>query len=389
MLPIDAETLAIVFWNAVNDGNIELTKQILSQRPALFDEARATPGIYLKEAARNDDVAMLEVLVSAGANVSAPEDAFAPEGAVYTAACEGSKNAVQWMLQHGAKINHVVKGVNRCLALSSAARNGHLDVVKMLVEHGGNFNYVWAEHNPLSMAIMYNKKEVADYLRSVGAKVPGELDGWEPRKEVEAGIDEKAVLEHIHEVLGPTRPLALREILPTHPSIALHLVDAGGVKILISSGMSSKPQKVPKDAADWRYTELVLWLPGRWPLDEKSLSTADNYWPIEWLRRIALFPHQNQTWIGGPYGVFDNEDPTQPLGPGVKFTSVLIIASPMPYGRKQLPDGNQIVFYDVFPLYPEERELERQKGILALMDRFTLHRITAKDALSRKNVAID
>src|SRR4051794_19704269 len=114
----DLETLAGEFWDAVGDGNVEFVKQVIGHRPAFFYEIGVSPNRYLKEAARNDDVAMLNALAAAGADISAPEDSYAPEGPIYTAAGIGAECAVRWFAERGAVINHVVNSVNRCLALS-------------------------------------------------------------------------------------------------------------------------------------------------------------------------------------------------------------------------------------------------------------------------------
>ena len=54
---------------------------------------------------------------------------------------------------------------------------GYFDIVKLLVERGAAVNACWALHTPLDFAIGYNKNNVADYLRSVGAKTAMELQG--------------------------------------------------------------------------------------------------------------------------------------------------------------------------------------------------------------------
>ena len=86
------------------------------------------------------------------------------------AASEGHIEIVRWLLQQGEKINFEVDGKPRCMSLSFAATNGHLDVVKLLVQHGASLTTAFQGNTPLSQAEAYGHSEVAEYLRSVGAK---------------------------------------------------------------------------------------------------------------------------------------------------------------------------------------------------------------------------
>ncbi len=379
------------FITAVESGDVASVRRIWTSTPELLAGTTLTIDNYLEDAARRDDVAMMTALCELGAQINTPVYGRGPEGIINQASTNGAIKVVRWLLSRGATLNHQVNGIIRCHALAGAAMNGHLEIVKLLIEHGAVFNYDWKDRNPLSLAMLYGQNEVVDYLKSKGALEPWQLrgdpyPGWTPA--ADTSTFDSQILEHIKEHLGSPQPLSLREILPCDPPITIHIVDVDEIKILVTSGMSLKAQNVPEKKDEWKYSELVFWLRGHWPLDEKSLSKPEYYWPIEWMRRIALFPHLNATWVGGLYAVFDNEDPPQPLAPGIPFTSVLVIASPADYGILELPDRNRIVFYDMFPLFPEERELERQQGIEALMSRFDEYSIIAADSIARTNVAL-
>jgi ankyrin repeat protein len=115
----------------------------------------------------------LELLINHGADVNAPSPLTGhPEGSLASAASSGSLECVAILLRHGAKVNHIVNGKVRCSALTGAAMEGSLDIVKMLVEHGADLTASWAGQNALSIALLYGKQDVADYLRSVGMKMP-------------------------------------------------------------------------------------------------------------------------------------------------------------------------------------------------------------------------
>ena len=112
----------------------------------------------------------VELLVAQGADVNRPSNSTdsvpSPEGPIVKAADSGHLDVVRYMLDQGAKINHVVNGRVRCRALAGAAIGGHLDVARLLVERGAEINAVWAEMTPLDHAVVWGRDEVAAYLQS-------------------------------------------------------------------------------------------------------------------------------------------------------------------------------------------------------------------------------
>ena len=78
-----------------------------------------------------------------------------------------------------------------------------------------------------------------------------------------------------------------------------------------------------------------------------------------------------------------SRDPVEPLAPGLKFDSLLLIP------EKQFVNtaGRTVQLYRLIPLYPEERELDLQQGIAALMR--ALDRVSTPFIvdLKRKNAA--
>jgi uncharacterized protein len=358
---------------------------------SLAETLRANPGILqqgkvillLKYAAGKDDPALVSLLVEHGADVNTPESDSMPEGAIYTAAMNGAARTVEWLLSHRARINQVVDGVTRCLPLAVAIRQGHLEVVKLLVEHGADVNAVWAGQNALSTALTYKQEAIANYLREKGAREPAQLGETPPKTD-----EPTAIVRHIEEHLGKPEPLVLREIVPGEPSIALHVVRLRHKLALVTEGMSSRPMKVPRGGEAYRFAELVMYLPAKWPLTEEALRDPNHFWPVEWLRKIARYPHDHKTWLGGKVAVIANGEPPEPLAPATKMTCLLVVAGGGDFGRLALPDGRQIVFYEVFPLYTEERDLEKDKGTEALLQLFEKNRIKPIVDMDRKNVAL-
>jgi hypothetical protein len=160
-----------------------------------------------------------------------------------------------------------------------------------------------------------------------------------------------------------------------------------GQVALVTTGMSDRPMTVPKGQEKYRYAELVIYLPADWPLTDKALNDPRSFWPIEWVRRIARYPHDNHTWLGGPSAIIANGEPPKPLAPNTKLTCMLVLVESSDFGTLSLPDGREIVFYSLFPLYTEERDFEKRKSTGHLLHLFQKHEIDTVVDIHRPNVA--
>jgi hypothetical protein len=367
---------------AMDNRDAVAVRSLLAQH---LDELKEKGWLHrlFHHAATEDYVEMLPLFVEFGVDINAPEDYDSPEGTIYYAACAGAVHVVRWLLEHGAQITYQFEGVTRCVTLMGACASGHLEVVKLLVEQGGaDINAVWCGHTPLSNALMYGKKEVAAYLRSKGALEPWQLGAEQPP------VQPDAILEHIERHLGKPNPLALQEIVPGDPAISIHVVPMPDRVALVTNGMSARPMTVPAGAEAYRYAELVMYLPRDWPLGQQALGDPRHAWPIHWLRRIARYPHEHHTWLGGPSAIFANGEPPQPLAPNTQLSCLLLTTEASDFGTLGLPDGRRVEFYTVHPLYTEERDLEKQKGVPHLVGLFLEHHIRMVVDLHRPNVAL-
>jgi hypothetical protein len=367
---------------AITHGDVATARRVLTEH-AQEISADNDLNRYLRAAARKDQVRTVSLLVEFGADIHAPDghgDPPAPEGVLDDAASNGAINVVRWLLEHGSRLNYEVNGKTRCLALSGAVIEGHLDVVRLLVEHGAAINAVWAGKNALSFAILYGQKAIEEYLRSQGAVEPTQLGNKQE-------TSKNPIVDHIKKYFGKPEPLALREIVPNDPSIAIHVARKPDRLALVTNGMSARPMVVPKGREDLQFAELVMCLPPDWLVGEKALQDANYGWPYHWLRPIGRYPHQNQTWLGGPVAIFANGEPPAPLAPNTKLSCLLAITSDWEGDWLHLPGGKVIAFYSVYPLFTEERDLEKQKGVEHLLKLFQEHDISMTVDLNRVNVA--
>jgi len=140
------------------------------------------------------------------------------------------------------------------------------------------------------------------------------------------------------------------------------------VYTLITSGMSDQPMTVPPGAEEFRLAELMICLPGNWPMQEVDFVNDDNYWPIRWLKQLARMPHQLSTWLG--YGhTIPNGDPPQPFAANTKMETMLITypyTATEEFARLEVAPGTKINFYSLIPLHPVESEFKLAQGIEVL-----------------------
>ncbi|TXT22070.1 MAG: ankyrin, partial [Planctomycetota bacterium] len=354
-------------YQALESGDVSEARQRFAEHP----ELRSNTGVLLSQlddAAYRGDLPIVKVLVEMGADFNAPRDKHAVMGAIYSAAMGRATNVVAWLLEQGARVNVECDGVIRSPPLISASRDGYLDIAKHLIAHGAVFNAVWGGKTCLSHALECGQQEVADYLRSIGAKLPEELEAPQP-----ADPNRDGLIEHVSWHLGQPQRDVIQEFIPNTPSVAIHVIrnEDEREQILFTVGMSSLPMTVPPGGEAYQYAELVLRLPLDWPLSTKSFDIAEDFWPIEWLRRVAFYPYQNQTWLGGPYTIIANGEPPEPFAPNTKMSCLMLLANPSEFGRWTRPtDGAEVVFYDLFGLYTEERDLELREGLPELLNRF-------------------
>jgi hypothetical protein len=287
-------------------------------------------------------------------------------------------------LDHGAKIDN--RGGTRGTTLIGAVNSGSVELVKLLLARGAEVNATYDKppKNALSHALMYGHEEIAKLLRAHGAIEPRS----EPAKKPVTLRDE--IFSHVTKNIGPVQELELAEIVPGVVSVAIHVVPpAKGRKhiTLFTTGMSDREMTVPRGDEEYRFAELLMQLPSDWPLTLEAFKDPNNYWPIEWISRIAHYPHEDDSWLGGSHAIIANEEPPERFAPNTGFTCMLLLTEDTKFGRLRTKSGRIINFYTMIPLYTEERDLERERGTPHLLRLFQKHEISTVVDIKRLNVA--
>ena len=87
-----------------------------------------------KTAVRSEDVARLDALLDAGADINAIDEHG--QTGLMIAARDGKTAAVRWLIEHGANLNHTAK--YHLSALMLAVINGRDAIVGILVDAGAD-----------------------------------------------------------------------------------------------------------------------------------------------------------------------------------------------------------------------------------------------------------
>jgi predicted Zn finger-like uncharacterized protein len=192
---------------------------------------------------------------------------------------------------------------------------------------------------------------------------------------------------HITAHVGKVETIS-HEILSEFVHVDVHLVAPTEEKpywTLITSGMSNLPMAIPEGAEAPRFAEVMISLPPDWPIHSKD---GRHDWPIGWLRWLARFPHEYQTFLGWGHTV-PNGDPAEPFADDTGLCCALLLNPalvPVDFLELRFDDEKTIHFYAFVPLYKEEVAFKLKHGSEPLVER--LARIGATELLDvrRKNV---
>lgn len=140
---------------------------------------------------------------------------------------------------------------------------------------------------------------------------------------------------------------------------------------LRTSGVSERPLAVPKSMDDYRYTELLLYLPSTWELVDDT-SPEDTWWPARLLKHLGRFIHEQQTFFepGASVAVVE---PGETYVPGTLVSGALLLSPSLetPEFDRLSICGMPCRFLWVHPITEAEMNLKierRSNALIALMN---------------------
>lgn len=139
---------------------------------------------------------------------------------------------------------------------------------------------------------------------------------------------------------------------------------------LVTMGMGAHRMNVPQELADMHLerAELAVSLPPDWKLDSGEERW---YWPVRWLKLLARLPIEEDSWLGWGHTI---SNPGQlPFAENTGFSGLILLTPPAEAGQRtvcRLPDGDEVNFYDMVPLYREELDYKISASAEELLDLF-------------------
>ena len=197
------------------------------------------------------------------------------------------------------------------------------------------------------------------------------------------------ITAHVEQHVGKIGTV-LHEIVSDLVHVDVHHVEPTAERnfhTLVTTGMSDRPMKTPEEASGAAYAELCISLPPSWPLTQEAFKDDANYWPVRWLKMLARFPHEYDTWLGHLHSM-PNGDPPKPLSPDTKLSGVLLvppILAPPEFWSLDVRPGKTVRFFAIVPVYAEEMEFKLKHGGDALLDQFDEHDVSELLDLRRAN----
>jgi hypothetical protein len=195
------------------------------------------------------------------------------------------------------------------------------------------------------------------------------------------GENMEDISNHIEKYVGEIESV-YHELISDKVHIDVHWVKPSAAypfHVLVTSGMSDKPMTVPEGFEEYRYAELCVILPADWKLDSdlkesepSPFDDEENYWPIRWLKLIARFPHEYDTWMGWGH-TMPNGRTAEPFADNTKLGCMLLMPAidlPEEFAQLEINEDKTIHFYALYPLYKEEMDYKLQEGTNALIEKF-------------------
>ena len=181
------------------------------------------------------------------------------------------------------------------------------------------------------------------------------------------------VISHLRRHFGEIHEFSLQEIVGC---LRIHIVPSAASReciLLATSGAS-----VYGESAKY---ELLVVLPKDWDL--RDIDDRHSFWPVDCLRAVADCGARIEPEDTFSYGEADEEKEDI-----AGFSGFIVLPELNDYGKLVLDNGDVIQFLLLIPLYREEIDLARSRGVYALLSLFRENNIDIVLNANRINVGL-
>ena len=153
--------------------------------------------------------------------------------------------------------------------------------------------------------------------------------------------------------------------------------------LLVTFGAGAMPMNVPKDSELPPRAEYLIRLPADWDIQSGDESSA---WPVRLLMNISALPEAEQSY--NAWGHTFSFAEGAPFADNTSLCAAMLTGMNDREGQCRLTSGENVIFYEVIPLYAEELEFTAEHGAVALFDEFIRYHIPRVVTIQRPNAAI-
>ena len=200
------------------------------------------------------------------------------------------------------------------------------------------------------------------------APIPTEVYTEEELDAVESYIETNfgTYANVFHEIVSPDIHLDICIVDPT---------EERNYYMLVTLGMGAHRMNVPKELAEYKLerAELAIALPPDWKIHEDD---EVHYWPIRLLKNLARLPIEDDTWLCWGHTI-DNR--ARCYAENTKLTAALIVSAQIKGGGDTvcpLPNGDEVNFYQIIPLYRDELNYKFDRSAKELLNLFDERRVS-------------
>ena len=349
---------------ALSEGDIDRFRLLYQEDPEV---RRFRPWLYA--AARRGNLEAVKFLLQQGRDPDEGSGGSIEQSALSAACGEMRPDIVRVLIDAGASVM-LEKSMDNPLFV--AITKGSLECVKILVNAGIDIHREYEledgrKRNALELTERWGCKDIAEYLRSKGAMLPGEKSSKKksPIDQLSLKLQEwfQAATPKSAGSIGLGKDFGEAELrwfdmsTMDHPFLTLFTV-----------GLSEHLLATPAFGTTEARVELMMHLPFTWPMDGEYAQDPKFQWPINWMRTLPAQILNRSIPLPGTHVIISNDEPPVPLGPGTEQSCLLLIADFYQCFPVEVGENEKIHFYHVVPLTTEERDFEKANGMQPLLE---------------------